>query len=213
MIRAKICGLTTAEAAEVAASEGATDLGFVHFLKSPRHLTLEAATELEASLPAGPRRVGVMVDPTSDEAAAFARALKLDAIQLHGSESASVAAELKTQTGLQIFKAIPVAEAADLQAAEPFAGVAHALLFDAKPPKGADLPGGNAHSFPWHLMQSFKTEIPWYLAGGLTPENVSEAISQASAPGVDVSSGVEDGPGKKSLSKIKAFLRAVHGAK
>lgn len=213
MIRAKICGLTSADAAQTAAEGGATDLGFIHFPKSPRHLSVAAAGALEASLPKGPRRVGVLVNPSIDAIKPFADALKLDAIQLHGQETPEFAEQVKRETGLLIYKAFPVAEARDLEQSRHFEGVAEAFLFDAKPPKGSDLPGGNAHSFPWGLMRGFETQTPWYLAGGLTPSNVAEAIHQAAAPGVDVSSGTEDAPGKKSLSKIRDFLQAAQSAR
>lgn len=209
----KVCGITTPEAAEAAASAGADALGFVHFPKSPRHLSIDRAADLEPTLPTGPLRVGVMVNPAITEVQAFAGALKLDVVQLHGHESPAFAARTRAETGLEIWKAIPVETVDDLKAAALYSPHIDRFLFDAKPGPDDSLPGGNAKSFPWGLMHRYDLGTPWLLAGGLTPETVARAVQVAAAPGVDVSSGVEDGPGKKSPPLIRAFLKAAKDAK
>ena len=209
----KICGLTKAEDAWAAAEAGADALGFVHFVKSPRHLDERDAVALGRDLPPNIRRVGVMVDPDLDTVARFAESLKLDTIQFHGHETPLMAGRVKAELGLRVIKAIPVANKTDLDGVKRYDPVVDALLFDAKPPPGADLPGGNALSFPWALMQALRTPLPWLLAGGLTPDTVAEAIRVSGATGVDVSSGVESEPGIKSRQRIDAFLRAAKSAK
>lgn len=208
-IDVKICGLSTGETAQAAADAGAAYLGFMFFEPSPRHLTFDAANNLSQELPAGPERVGVFVnadDATIDEAI---DALNLDWLQLHGQESPEEVLRLKSRTGLKIIKATGVSSVEDIEAARLYFDVTDAILFDAKPPKGSVLPGGNAVSFPWQIMQGAKLPETWLLAGGLKPENVAEAIKTSGTKILDVSSGVETSPGVKSKSLIEAFLRAA----
>ncbi len=217
MTRVKICGLKTLDAAQCAIDAGADALGFIHFAKSPRHVSLAEAKDIGDGLgqrnPGAPHRVGVMVNPDLDTITAFASALHLDTIQLHGDESPEYCDTIRAQTGLKIWKVISVESEADLGASEKYQGHVDGFLFDAKPPEGSDLPGGNAHAFPWHIMVSKHIDTPWWLAGGLTPENVRAAIAQSGAPGVDVASGTETAPGIKSLPLIRDFITAAKGAK
>lgn len=215
MTLVKICGLTDGDAVDAAIEAGADMLGFVFFPKSPRHVSPEEVAELLDPVPPEVREdvdiVGLFVDPTDEEIDAVFRHVRLDVIQLHGQETPERVEALRLEFAAEIIKAVGVSEAADLTAAEPYVGIADYLLFDAKPPQDADRPGGNAHSFPWDIMQGWTAKGPWLLAGGLTPENVAEAIKTAGAPGVDVSSGVEAAPGEKDPAKIEAFLKAAKG--
>ena len=216
MTRVKICGLNTLDAVRHAVNCGADALGFIHFEKSPRHVSLDQAHSIGAALgpsKQGPLRVGVMVNPTLETVKAFARALDLNVVQLHGSETPEDCKRLRRETGLQVWKVISVENEADLDQMSSYENFVDAFLFDAKPPAGSDLPGGNARAFPWHLMTTQTPSIPWWLAGGLTPNNVEAAIEEAKAPGVDVASGTESAPGIKSLSLISDFIAAAKGAK
>lgn len=208
----KICGITEADHAHTAADAGARWLGFVFFEKSPRNLTLEQANVLASDLPNGPKRVGVFVNASDDLLKGAVEALSLDVVQLHGSETPEDATHIKEKYGVRIIKALGVSRLEDLKKADPFTGIADRILFDAKPPKGAVLPGGNAVSFPWNILQGQNLPYRWILAGGLTPENAQEAISKSGATALDVSSGVEVSPGKKSNVMIEAFLQAVKSA-
>lgn len=211
-VQAKICGLSTPEAVSAALAGGAGWLGFVFFPKSPRHLAAEAAARL--AMPGrGPAKVvAVMVDPTDAEIDATAAILRPDLIQLHGRESPRRAAEIRARSGAGIIKALPVSDASDIDAARAYEAVVDHLLFDARPPKDSDLPGGVGARFDWKLLAGRRFERPWFLAGGLDPWNVAGAVSQSGAPAVDVSSGVERGPGVKDPALISAFLDAVHRA-
>lgn len=211
-VQAKICGLTTPEAVSAALAGRAGWLGFVFFPRSPRHLSAEAAARL--ALPArGPAKVvAVMVDPADAEVDAVAAVLRPDLIQLHGRETPRRAAEIKARSGAGIVKALPVSDASDIDAARAFESVADHLMFDAKPPQDSDLPGGVGARFDWTLLAGRRFERPWFLAGGLDPWNVGEAVRLSGAPAVDVSSGVERGPGVKDPALISAFLQAVHRA-
>ncbi|MBW8881244.1 MAG: phosphoribosylanthranilate isomerase [Asticcacaulis sp.] len=209
-IRAKICGLTTLEAAHVAAADSADFLGFIHFVKSPRHLGLDAMAGLMRAirddgidLPL----VSVVVNPDDRLLDALARQVKPDLIQLHGHESPERVAEIRARYR-PVIKAISVETAEDIAAAAVYESAADHLLFDAKTPKDA-LPGGMGLSFDWPLMRNWTGAKPWLLAGGLTPGNVAEALRLTGAPMVDVSSGVENAPGVKDSRLISDFLKAV----
>ena len=208
-VSVKICGVTDAEHATTAARNGARWLGFVFFEKSPRHLSIDAATKLRPKLPRNIERVGVFVDAEMDYMEQAINALDLDWVQLHGDEYPTDAQMIKNRFGVSVIKAIGVRTKDDIERAQAFAPYVDAILFDAKPPIGADLPGGNALSFPWKLLQGMTLTVPWLLAGGLTANNLAEAIAASGATAADVSSGVEDAPGIKSSSKIEAFLRAA----
>lgn len=205
----KICGLKTPEAVDAALDNGADLLGFNFFRKTPRFVEPATAAQLCERVGDRAERVGLMVDPDDDMIETILKDVSLDILQLHGSESPRRVSEVKIRFGLPVMKACAIADEDDVIIARAYEDVADRLLFDAKPPKGADRPGGNAVPFDWQVMANETWDCPWLLAGGLTPENVSEAIKITRAPGVDVSSGVENAPGEKNLDKIEEFLRAA----
>lgn len=212
-LKAKICGVSTPEAVRAALEGGAGWLGFVFFPKSPRNLAPEAAARLaEPVRGRGPKVVALLVDPSDAQVDEVARVLQPDLIQLHGHESPARSREIAQRAACGIIKALPVAEASDLDAAGPYEAVVEHLMFDAKPSKDAALPGGAGRAFDWSLMAHRRFQRPWFLAGGLDPWNVAEAAALSGAPLVDVSSGVERGPGLKDPALIAAFLDAVRRA-
>lgn len=202
----KICGIRDAKALDAAISGGARFVGFVFFAKSPRALRPATAAGLVASVPPGVLRVGLVVDAADGDLAGLLEALPLDVLQLHGSESPARVAEVRSRFRLPVMKAIAVGSPDDVAAAAPYAEVADRLLFDARPPAGASRPGGNARPFDWRLLAGRDWNVPWLLAGGLNEGNVAEAVRLSGASAVDVSSGVEDAPGHKNASMIRAFL-------
>ncbi|MEM8850213.1 MAG: phosphoribosylanthranilate isomerase [Pseudomonadota bacterium] len=208
-VRAKICGLRTAQDVDAAAAAGAAYMGLVFFPKSPRHVSLEEAQALAARAPMGLAKVALMVDPDDATLDDITARVPLDMIQLHGAESAARVVEVKARTGLPVMKAVGLREAADLAALHQYDGVADQVLVDAKPPDGADLPGGNGIGFDWRLIADRDWNGPWMLAGGLTPTNVAEAVRLTGARQVDVSSGVESAPGTKDPRRIAAFCAAL----
>ncbi len=209
-IRVKICGLTTASAIQAAAEAGAGYIGFVFFEKSPRNLPFAAAADLAASVPAGLCKVALTVDADDAFLDRLVAHVPIDMLQLHGQESPARVAQVKARYGLPVMKAIGVAGTADMAAIDVYADVADQLLIDARPPEGADLPGGNGLMFDWQLLAGRKYwRRPWMLAGGLTPDNVAEAVRVTGARQVDVSSGVETAPGVKDARLIRAFVEAA----
>jgi phosphoribosylanthranilate isomerase len=210
-VQVKICGISTPEAMAAAVEGGAAFVGLVFFPPSPRAVTPAEAAALAAPVPPDVIKTGLLVDADDDTIAAILKEVPLDLLQLHGSESPARVAAVKARFGLPVMKVVKLHETGDLDAAQPFLAVADRLLFDAKPPAAMTkaLPGGNAVAFDWTILAGTRWPLPWMLAGGLTPENVAEAVALSGAPAVDVSSGVEDAPGKKSVHKIKAFLAAT----
>jgi len=208
-LRVKICGITDPETLSVAVAAGARYVGFVFFAKSPRNLTIEQARALAVEVPMGVAKVALTVNASDDEIAAILDQVPIDMLQLHGKETPARVREVRRRFGLPVMKAVGVAEAADLAAINDFEDVADQILIDAKPPKGADLPGGNGISFDWRLIAGRQWRRPWMLAGGLTPANVAEAARLTGAQQVDVSSGVETAPGVKDADLIRAFLAAA----
>ena len=207
--RVKICGLTRAEDVAAVAAAGANYAGFVFFAKSPRHLTAAAALPLMLALPDGVAKVALTVDATEAELDALVAALPVDILQLHGSETPERVAAVRARYGLPVLKAVGIATAADLPKLEAAGKVADMLLVDAKPPPGAEVPGGNGVAFDWRLVAGRRWPVPWMLAGGLTPANVAEAVRLTGARQVDVSSGVESAPGVKDAARIAAFMAAL----
>lgn len=208
MTGAKICGLSTAATLDAAIAGGASHVGLVFFPPSPRNLTPEVAAGLATRMPDGVRRVGVFVDPDDGLLDAAIGAGRLDSIQLHRASPARSAA-IRTRTRLDIWAAVPIRTRADLDGARRFVGAVDRLLYDAKTPDGAALPGGMGLRFDWGLLDGFAHPLPWGLSGGLDAANVGEAIRRTGAALVDVSSGVESAPGVKDVDKIAAFLQAV----
>ena len=205
MIQVKICGLTEEEAVDAALEAGADYLGVVFFEKSPRHVSIERAAEILELVPEEVGRVGLFVDPDDallDEKLATGA---LDLLQLHGAETAVRVAAIKQRTGKPVMKVIKVTTADDVErGVAAYAAVADRLMFDAA--EGV-LPGGNATPFDWTILSSRKISLPWMLAGGLTPDNLAEAVRVTGARTVDVSSGVESSRGVKSVELIRAFLK------
>jgi len=208
-VRVKICGLTDQTALDAAISAGAAYIGFNFFPPSPRYLTLQAAQVLATSIPPGIAKVGLTVDADDTFLDALVKAVHLDMLQLHGHETPARVSEVKSRYGLPVMKVLGIADAQDLAQIEVFAPVSDQLLLDTKPPKDAVLPGGNGARFDWALLTQRRMPIPWMLAGGLTPDNVPDAIAATGAQQVDVASGVEAERGKKHPALIKAFVEAA----
>ena len=207
--RVKICGLRDAAMLDAAVQAGAAYVGLVFFEKSPRNVTLAQAAALAAMVPAGVAKVALVVNADNAQLDALLAQVPVDILQLHGSETPARVTEVKARYGLPVMKAVGVAGPDDLAALETYAQVADQLLVDAKPPKGADLPGGNGLSFDWRLIAGRRWPVPWMLAGGLTPANVAQAVALTGAGQVDVSSGVESAPGVKDAALIAAFCAAL----
>ncbi len=211
-IRVKICGLRQAADVKAAVAAGAAYVGFVFFAKSPRNLDPEQAARLALEVPEGICKVALTVNADDATLDRLLDHVPLDMLQLHGSESPERVRAIRARYGLPVMKAVGVAEEADLAQIDLYAQVADQLLIDAKPPKGAELPGGNGLAFDWRLLAGRKYwQRPWMLAGGLTPENVAEAIRLTGARQVDVSSGVESALGEKDADLMAAFLRVAQG--
>ncbi|ALI55349.1 phosphoribosylanthranilate isomerase [Celeribacter marinus] len=210
--RVKICGLTTSDAVSASVEAGAQYLGFVFFPKSPRNVDIATARALALDVPMGVAKVALVVDPSDEALERITGEVPIDMIQLHGKESLERVTEVRTRFGLPVMKAVGVSGPADLQALNAYGMVADQLLVDAKPPQGADLPGGNGVSFDWRLVSKRGWNAPWMLAGGLTQENVVQAIQMTGAKQIDLSSGVESAPGVKDPAKIQAFMNAIRAA-
>jgi phosphoribosylanthranilate isomerase len=202
----KICGLSTPETLAAAVGSGASHVGFVHFAKSPRHLSLADAARLRAGVPPQVKAVLLLVNAGPQLLAEAVREVRPDVVQFHGSESPEALARFRAETGIEAWRALAVKDAAALDDAARFHGAADRLLFDA--PASA-LPGGNGTAFDWNLLRFYDGPTPWGLAGGLTPANVAEAIRLTGAPLVDTSSGVERSPGLKDVDRIAAFCKAA----
>lgn len=209
--RVKLCGLTTLEHVQVAATAGATYIGFVFFEKSPRHLELAQAAELAKTAPPGLCKVALTVNADNAALDAIVSDVPLDMLQLQGTESPERVTEIKSRYGLPVMKAVGVAEQTDLAALDVYGRVADQLLVDAKPPETAELPGGNGLRFDWRLIAGRRWPVPWMLAGGLTPDNVAEAIRLTGARQVDVSSGIERTRGVKDSGLMRAFVAGAQG--
>ena len=207
-VTAKICGLSTPETLDAAIGGGASHVGLVFFAPSPRNLARERAAQLAARVPAHVQRVGVFVNPADALVEQAVAAGHLDILQLHDT-SPDRAVAIKARTGLAIWTAVAVRTRADLAAAISYAEVADRILYDAKTPPGAALPGGMGVRFDWRLLDGFRHPLPWALSGGLDPFNLAEAVAATGATLVDVSSGVETMPGIKDVTKVRAFLETV----
>ena len=207
----KICGLKSEVALEAALASGADYVGFVFFPPSPRNLSLEVAEALAERARGRAKIVTLMVDPDDALIGAIADAVAPDLLQLHGKESPERVAEVKARWGIPVMKAIPVELVEDAQAAVRYREVADLVLFDARAPADSTRPGGNGAPFDWRTLLGVEDGLRFMLSGGLTPENVAEAIRITGAPIVDVSSGVESRPGEKDPDLIRRFLRAAKG--
>lgn len=208
-IRVKICGLRTVADVQATASAGAAYMGLVFFAKSPRNLTIQQARDLALAAPLGLAKVALTVNATDADLDAITEAMPLDMLQLHGHESPDRVAQVRARYGLPVMKAIGVADEGDLASLMDYSLAADQILIDAKPPKNATLPGGNGLTFDWRLVAQRRWLRPWMLAGGLTADNVAQAIRLTNARQIDLSSGVESAPGVKDHTMIQTFIRAA----
>ena len=209
-VQVKICGIKTIEALEAAISGGAAFIGFVFFKSSPRNIDIGIAKELCSIVPEGVRSVGLFVNPSDEELEIVLKDVRLDMLQLHGNEPPKRVREIKKRFGLPVIKAFSVSTAADVVGAYAYEDVADWFVFDAKAPEGSRVPGGTGQSFDWALLAEEEFEKPWMLSGGLSLENVENALMVLSPTAVDVSSGVESSRGEKDVAKIKAFLATAN---
>ncbi len=208
----KICGLKTDAALDAALSGGASDVGFIFFPKSPRYVDPAEAGRLRQAARGRARAVAVSVDASEAFLDEIVAGMQPDMLQLHGHETPERVAAVKKRYGLPVMKALPVSEAADLAAVGPYLGITDRFLFDARPPKDAVLPGGNGVAFDWRILADLDAGIDYMLSGGLSADNIGEALKLANPPGIDVSSGVERRPGVKEPALIEKFFRAVRAA-
>ncbi|MET3899304.1 phosphoribosylanthranilate isomerase [Devosia sp. UYZn731] len=207
----KICGIKTPDMLEVAIEAGADMVGFMHFLRSPRHVSVEEVASLISEARGRVQTCVVLVNPDNSCVAEIA-ALGPDWIQLHGPETPHRVEAIRAEAGVEIMKALPIGGPEDIAHVAAFAQIADRILLDAKPPKGADRPGGLGESFDWSLLKALDPGLDFMLSGGLTPDNVAEAIRTVRPFGVDVSSGVETAPGVKDKRLIEAFIRNARAA-
>jgi phosphoribosylanthranilate isomerase len=209
----KICGLKTDEAVAAALDGGASHIGFIFFPKSPRYVDPGEAGRLRKAAKGRAIAVAVTVDPDDVTLDGIVAAMQPDMLQLHGDESVTRVAEIKARYGLPVMKALALRERGDLEQIKPYIGMADRFLFDAKPPKGSELPGGNGVSFDWEVLSELDASTDYMLSGGLNARNIGEALRATNARGIDISSGVESAPGVKDVGLIKDFFRAVRAAK
>jgi len=205
----KICGLKTPEAVDRALERGATHIGFIFFEKSPRYVEPDIAGGLATRARGKAKVVAVAVNPSNDDLDEIVSLVKPDILQLHGDESPERVLTVKAVYGLPVMKALSIRTADDLKRVEAYIGIADRFLFDAKPPAGSELPGGNGVAFDWSLMHWLDGNIDYMLSGGVNKENVALALASTKASGIDISSGVESAPGVKDLAKIDGFFDAV----
>ncbi|MFB2552995.1 phosphoribosylanthranilate isomerase [Ensifer soli] len=208
----KICGLKTREAVETAVSLGASHTGFIFFPKSPRHIEPDDAGAIAAAARGRAKIVAVTVDADNDALDEIVSGLSPDMLQLHGSESPDRVLTIKAVYGLPVIKALSVSDSGDLKRIDAYLGIADRFLFDAKPPKGADLPGGNGVAFDWRLLAALDEGVDYMLSGGLNAGNIAEALALTRARAVDISSGVESAPGVKDPALMRDFFAALRRA-
>lgn len=207
----KICGIKSLDMLETTIAAGADMVGFMHFPRSPRHVSIEDIATLISTARGRIQTCVVLVNPDNSCVAEVA-ALGPDWIQLHGPESAHRVEAIRAEAGVEIMKALPIGSAEDVSHVAAFADIADRILLDAKPPKGADRPGGLGETFDWALLEGLDPATPFMLSGGLTPDTVAAAIRTVRPMGVDVSSGVETAPGVKDKQLIEAFIRNARSA-
>lgn len=208
-VRVKTCGLSTAETVAAAVEAGAAYIGFVFYERSPRYVDFATARELALGVPDGVAKVALTVNPDDAFLDALTEAVPLDMLQLHGTETPERVTEIKARYGLPVMKAVGISGPEHLDDIARYEAVADQILLDTKPPKGADRPGGNAIAFDWSLIAGRRWSVPWMLAGGLTVENVAEALAVTGAQQLDLSSALECAPGVKDPALIRAFMEAV----
>ncbi|RVB63111.1 phosphoribosylanthranilate isomerase [Mesorhizobium sp. M7A.F.Ca.CA.004.06.1.1] len=209
----KICGLKTGAAMAAALAGGASHVGFIFFAKSPRYVEPAEAGRLREAARGKAMAVAVIVDASDAFLDEILAQMQPDMLQLHGAETPERVAEVKARYGLPVMKALPLSEAADLERIKPFIGISDRFLFDAKPPKGSELPGGNGVAFDWRILVGLDGGVDYMLSGGLNAANIGDALRLADPPGIDISSGVESAPGVKDPALIEQFFRAVRTAR
>lgn len=209
----KICGLKTDKALAAALAGGASHVGFIFFAKSPRYVEPAEAGRLREAARGKAKAVAVTVDAGDAFLDDIVEKMQPDMLQLHGAEPPGRVAEVKARYGLPVMKALPVSEAADLERVKAFIGITDRFLFDAKPPKGSELPGGNGLAFDWRILAGLDAGVDYMLSGGLNAGNIGDALRLVNPPGIDVSSGVESAPGVKEPALIEQFFRAVGAAR
>jgi phosphoribosylanthranilate isomerase len=205
--------LKTDEAVAASLAGGASHVGFIFFPKSPRYIDPAAAGRLRRAARGKAMAVAVTVDASDAFLDEIVAKMHPDMLQLHGAETPERVAEVKARHGLPVIKALTLGEAADLERIRPFVGAADRFLFDAKPPKGSQLPGGNGVTFDWRLLTDLDAGVDYMLSGGLNAANIGDALRLANPPGIDISSGVESTPGVKDPAQIEQFFRAVRAAR
>ena len=210
-MRVKICGLTTLDTLSGAINAGAAYVGFVFYEKSPRHLSIEKASQMAKAVPEGVCKTALVVDPTDNDLDLLLDKIPVDMIQLHGHESAERVSEVKDKFGLPVMKAVGISDESDLIHLNEYSRISDQILVDAKPSKNSILPGGNGLSFDWRLLAGRRWATPWMLAGGLNPYNLLEAAKLTGATQFDVSSGVETSSGVKDIKLISDFIQAANG--
>lgn len=209
----KICGLKTPDAVDAALGGGASHIGFIFFARSPRHIAPESAGRLRQAARGRALAVAVSVDADDAMLDAIVAGMAPDVLQLHGGETPERVAAVKARYGLPVMKAFSVRGASDLEPVAAYRGIADRFLFDAKPSKGSELPGGNGVAFDWQALATLDDGVDYMLSGGLNAANIGAALDVATPRGIDVSSGVESAPGEKSPELIRAFLRAARAAR
>lgn len=207
----KVCGIRTPDILEAAIEAGADMVGFVHFPRSPRHADVDTIGSLISAARGRAETCVMLVNPDNSTVVEIA-ALAPDWIQLHGPETPRRVEAIRAEAGVPIIKALPIGDAADVKAAGGFAEIADRLLLDARPPKQAERPGGHGVPFEWDLLEALDPGLTFMLSGGLTPDNVAEAIGRVRPMGIDVSSGVERSPGEKDPALIRAFIANARAA-
>ena len=208
----KICGLKTEEAVDRAVALGATHVGFIFFEKSPRHIEPADAGRLADRVRGKAKIVSVSVDADNDDLDEIVDLIRPDTLQLHGKESPDRVLTIKAVSGLPVWRALSIQDADDLRKIVAYEGIANRYLFDAKPPRNSELPGGNGVSFDWQLLAKLDAGVDYMLSGGLNKDNIGQALAIARPAGIDVSSGVESSPGVKDLKMMQEFFEAVHRA-
>ena len=211
-VSVKICGLKSEDMIDAAIQGGASHVGFIFFAKSPRNLAPEAAAKLAAHARGRAKTVAVSVNAEDGALDTIVSTVEPDILQLHGSESPQRVTEIKRRHGLPVMKAFALRQQGDLDRIEPYRGVADSFLFDAKPPEGSELPGGNGVAFDWRILSRLDGDVDYMLSGGLNAQNVGSALAQTHAGAIDISSGVESAPGVKDVGLIEEFFEAVRAA-
>lgn len=208
MVDIKTCGMRTAEAIDAALARGATHIGFIFFPRSPRHVSVEDAERLRAHVGDRARIVAVTVDADDAALREIVERVRPDMLQLHGSETPERVREVRERFALPVIRALALRERGDLERARGYD--ADIMLFDAKPPAGSDLPGGNGVSFDWTMLRDW--DRPFWLSGGIDATNATAAL-RTGAAGLDLSSGLESAPGVKSTKRIDAFFDAIESVR